>query len=137
MAMRGVAACDQDHAAGEAVQSMHDAGPQFAPHARKLPKAMQHGVDQRPGVLAGAGVNHHARWFVDGDDVGVFIQDFERQVLGGGSQRRQFARLNLDALGALQQVGAFFGAPFTSTRPCSIQSCSRDRLYCGRRSRKN
>ena len=106
--MRGVVARDQNHAASEPVQAMHDPRPQLAPHARKLSKTMQHRVDQRPSVPAGARVNHHARGFVDGDDVGILIQDLQRQILRRGPQQRQFARLNLDALGAFQQMRSLF-----------------------------
>ena len=60
IAMRGVVACDQDHAAGEAIQAMHDAGPQVAANGRKLSEAVQHGVDQSARMPAGAGVNHHS-----------------------------------------------------------------------------
>ena len=74
-----------------------------------MSKAMQHGVDQRAGVLAGAAVDHHARGLVDRDDIGVFIQHIERQILGRRPQRSQFGWLNVDALGALQQERTLFG----------------------------
>src|SRR5579863_3806922 len=111
MPMRGVAARDEDHAAREAVQPMHDPWPQLAAHARKCSETVQHGVDQSPRVTAGAGVNCHARWLVDGDYIGVFVQDLEWQILRAGPERRKFARLNLDALGAFQQVRTLYRRP--------------------------
>ena len=45
--MRGVGAGHQDHAAGEAVQAMHDAGALVAAGLRQRVEMVQQGVDQR------------------------------------------------------------------------------------------
>src|SRR5579862_4313007 len=54
---------------------------------------MQERVDEcaaatRVLVLAGAGVHHHACWLVDAGEVGVFIDDVERDVFRLSLERR-------------------------------------------------
>ena len=49
------------------------------------------------------GVDTHARAFVDGDDVIVFVEDIERNLLGLRDQSRSFPRLHLDDV-----VGMYF-----------------------------
>ena len=70
----------QQHAAGVAVQAMHDARPQRAAHARERAEAMQQGVHQRSGMDARAGVHHHAGGLIDRHQVGVFIEHGEGDV---------------------------------------------------------
>ena len=82
LAVRGVVLGHQQHAAGEAVQPVHDAGPQFAADPRKRAETVQQGVHQRAGMHARAGVHHHAGGLVDGHQVGIFIEDAERDVSG-------------------------------------------------------
>ena len=105
VAVRGVVARDQNDAAGEAVEAVHDAGPEVAADAGQLCKSMQQGVHQSSGVVSGACVDYHAGRFVHGDDRGVFIEDFKRQILGRGAERGKLAGLNFDFLQAAQQVG--------------------------------
>ena len=60
-AVRGVILGHQQHAAGEAVQAVDDAGPHLAAHPGETREAVQQRVDQGSRMHSGAGVNHHAR----------------------------------------------------------------------------
>src|ERR1022692_3412539 len=84
-AMRGVVLGHQNHAAGEAVQAMHDAGPQIAAQRGKRLEAAEQRVDQRAGMHSGAGVHHHACGLVDGHEVLVFVEHAQRNGFGFGA----------------------------------------------------
>ena len=123
-AVRRVVLGHQQHAAGEAVQPVHDARPQRAAHSRKRREAVQQRIHQRARMHARAGVHHHAGGLVDGHHVGVFV---EHRAAGsssavacsggglGGLARRSSRRRAACRTGAT-------AAPLTSTRPLLIQS---------------
>ncbi len=81
-------------------------GRRSPPTAESFPKRCSKALTSVPGVPPGACVDHHARGFVDRDDVGVFIQHLDRNIFGRGLERREFAGIDLDALGALQSIRA-------------------------------
>ena len=66
----------------------------------KRSEAVQQRVDQRAGVYAGAGVHHHAGRLIHHHDVGVFVEDRQRDVFRRGAQRRGLGRLHVDRLPA-------------------------------------
>jgi hypothetical protein len=109
MAMGSVVARDQDDAASEAIQPVDDAGAKMAAYGRKLLEAMQHRINEGSGVLTGARMDHHPRRLIDRDDIGVLIQDIERQVLGRGAERGQFPGIHVDALSAFQHERTLLG----------------------------
>jgi hypothetical protein len=47
-------------------------------------------------------VHHHAGRFVDRNYVVILIENFERQILGGGTEWREIGRIDLDLLAAFQ-----------------------------------
>src|SRR5579864_8754069 len=51
-----------------------------------------------------AGVDHHAGGLIDGDQIRVLKEDFDRQVFRLGMERRQLCGLNLYRFGATQQI---------------------------------
>ena len=76
-----------------AVEAVHDAGPLLAADAAEPGDVVQQGVHQGAPVVAGGGVDHHARRLVDHRDVGVVVQDDQRQRFRG--RRRRCRRRNL------------------------------------------
>lgn len=64
------------------VQTMDDAGsPYAADTGQAVAAVVQQRVDQRPGPVAGRGVDHHAGRLVDHDDGLVFVKDVQRDRL--------------------------------------------------------
>ena len=120
--MRGVVLGHQQHAAGEAVQPVHDSRPQRAAHAGERLEAVQQRVHQRAGMDARAGMHHHAGRLIDGHQVGVFVKDGERNVFGRGVQRRRFGRLTSMVSPPRTVSRGRDSAPFTRTRPSRIHS---------------
>ena len=83
--------------AGVLVEAVHDAGPPDAADAGQAFAAMgDQRIDQRAGLVAGAGVHHQSRGLVDHDQVLVLIDDRERHRLGlgrgGGGLRKENAQ---------------------------------------------
>ena len=61
------------------------------------PKMVQHRVDQGTAMVAQAGVHHHAGRLRYNEQGFIFMQDFEREVLGeGSSQRGRSGQAHLD-----------------------------------------
>lgn len=50
----------------------------------------QQGVDKRSVRIAGCGVDDHSRWFVDNEQVIIFIPDVEGNILRNDCRRRGF-----------------------------------------------
>ena len=56
-------------------------------------------------MATGSGVDDEARGLVDGDDVLVFIEDVEGDVLGEGVERLQFRGFEFDGLSGAELIG--------------------------------
>ena len=82
--VRGVVLRHDHHARRAFVEAMHDAGAQLAADAAEIGDVMEQRVDQRARVVPGARMHHHAGRLVDDDDVGVLVEDVDREILGGG-----------------------------------------------------
>lgn len=78
---------------------------------------MQQSVNQRSGMDARAGVDHHAGGLIDGDEVVVFIEHRERDVLWRGLQRRERRGVHVDEFGAADCVGSTLGDAVNSDAP--------------------
>ncbi len=84
------------------VEPVHDAGPPLAADPGKAVAAMRNQrIDQRPGPMAGGGMNDEVAGFVDDDDVVVLVDDIERNGFGGrlgrlraAARRRGWRRRN-------------------------------------------
>jgi len=63
------------HAAGESVQPVDNARPQIASHTRESLEVVEQGIDQRSGVHSGARVDNHSSRLVDGNHIGIFVED--------------------------------------------------------------
>src|SRR4029453_980803 len=82
---RAVALGDPREAAGILVEGMYDAGPLDAADARQAGAAMgDQRVDQGAGWVACGRMDHQASRLVDHDQVGVFVDDGERNGLWPG-----------------------------------------------------
>ena len=83
-----------DHdARGVLVEPVHDARPPLAADAdERVAAVMQERVDQRARLVRRRRMHDHARRLVDDDEVRVFVDDRERNVLGAifdGDRRRR------------------------------------------------
>ena len=76
---------------------------------RKLQPASKKGVHQSARGVAGAGMNSHARRLVDGDDVFVFVEDFQRDEFGFRGDGGPFRDFNGNFFAAAKMHGAFPG----------------------------
>jgi hypothetical protein len=73
---------DDQNAGGVFVEAMDDAGAEFAADALKVGAVMEKGVDERVGEMAGGGVDDQSGGLVEDDEVGVFMEDIQRNVRG-------------------------------------------------------
>ena len=73
---------DDHHARGALVQPVHDARPQLAADAAEIRHVVEQRVDQRARRVAGGRVHDHPGRLVHDDDVGVLVEDGEREILG-------------------------------------------------------
>ena len=82
----------RDHdAGGFLVDPVNYAGPRYPANAGKTgTTVVQQGVDDGAGLVAGRRVHGDARRLVDDDQVGVFVEDGERDVLRQGDGRRRW-----------------------------------------------
>ncbi len=122
MAVGGVGTRDQDDSAGQAIQAVHDAGPLRACDFRQGLETMQQRVYECSGMPAGAGMNHHARGFIDGNHIGVLIQDFERQLFGLGVKRCWRRGIDLNGLRPAQKIGRLLRG-FVDTHAAGLDPC--------------
>src|SRR6476620_17151 len=76
-----VGAADDDQPGRIAVEPVHDAGPLRPGHA-DVRRVMKQRVDKRAGAMPRGRVDNHAGRLVDRDDVLVFIDDVQRNLLG-------------------------------------------------------
>ncbi len=76
-----------------AVESMDDTRAKGAADAAQIVYVVEQCVDERTRGMTGGGVNHHTRWLVDNEKVGVVVHDVDIQSFGlgsGGDRRRDF-----------------------------------------------
>ena len=98
MAVGSVGAGNQQDAAGAFVEAVDDAGAEVAADFGKRGEVVQQGIDEGAGVAAGAGVDDEAGGLVDCDDIGVFVEDVEGNVLRGGFEGLQLLGFDLDGV---------------------------------------
>ncbi len=79
--VRGVVLRNRETAAGFLVQPVHDARPLHAADAGEVLAMVQQSLHERAGGIARAGVHDEAGGLVHHEQVGVFVQDRERDVL--------------------------------------------------------
>ena len=93
---------------------------------------MKQRIHERAVGFARSRMHHHARGFVDHHDVLIFVEQFDGDCFGGGVQARPLEYLDFDSFPGATRWDDRAVSPETRTRPCSINSCTRERLKCGR-----
>ena len=78
-----------DQPGGVFVEPMNDPWPALPPHTFDLRAVIQHDVDQRPVCVAGRRMHYHARRLVNHQQVFIFIDDDQRNLLGLHADRRR------------------------------------------------
>ncbi len=126
--VRAVRLGDDHDAAGVLVEAVDDARPLDAADARQAVAAMvDQRVDQRAGPVAGAGMHHQPGRLVDDDQLGILVEDVERDVLALGlrglrlGQRRPLPSRPPSACVS----GSMAGLPPTVTAPRRISAWTR------------
>jgi len=105
--MGGFGAGDEDDSAGFLVEAVYDAGTFSGRSPSEFGEPRQQRVDEGAGVVPGAGVDDHARRFVDSDDGGVLVEHVEGKILGEGVEGRGRRRFNFDPFASAHRSGWF------------------------------
>ena len=79
--MRGIVLCDDHHAAGVLIETMHDARTELSSDSAQIFHVKEKCVDERAIRVAGCRMNDEARRLVDHRQIIVLKQNRERQVL--------------------------------------------------------
>src|SRR5215471_9034236 len=79
--VRGVVLRDDHQPRGAPIEPMDDAGPLLSADAAQVADVMEQRVHERAARMSGSGMDDHAGGLVDDDQVGVLIQDSQRQRL--------------------------------------------------------
>ena len=101
---------------------MDDARPRLAADAAQIRDVMEQRVDERARRVAGAGMHDHAGRLVQHGDVGVLVQDLERQRLRprGATERRPAGSTVTRSPSCTARLGARLRARRTVTWPSAI-----------------
>lgn len=70
------------HPRGVLVETMDDAGPEFATDAGEIVTVMEESVDQGPLTVTRRRMNDQSGRLVDDDEMRVFVKNLQRQFLG-------------------------------------------------------
>ena len=79
--MRLIVFCDNQTPRGFLVEPMYDSGPLLPALAGKVVTMMKQSVHDRPRPISNCRMHHHACRLVDHQNVGVLVQNFERNLL--------------------------------------------------------
>ena len=74
---------DHQEPGGVLVDAVDDPGAERSADPGKVLEMMEQRVHERPGVVAGGGMDDHPGGLVDDDDVLILVDDRERDVFGG------------------------------------------------------
>lgn len=88
---------------------MNDTGAGLSADAGEIVAVMEQGVDEGAVFIASGGMNDEARRFVDDQDVGIFVEDFERDVLGDDLSRDGFWNGEGDGVASFESGTRFGG----------------------------
>ena len=79
-AVGAIVFCDDHDSGCPAVQAVHDAGAFHAADPRQIVHVMQERIHQRAGRMSRRGVHHHSGGFIDDDQIGIVVNDRQRQI---------------------------------------------------------
>ena len=108
IAVSGISFRDEQHAAREAIETMHDARAQIAADGRERREPVQQRVHHGASMDARARMHHHAGGFVDRNRGGVLIENREREIFGLGPQRRENGGLHFDLFRPAEHERGFY-----------------------------
>src|SRR5258708_29087169 len=94
-AVAGVVSSNDDQPRGALVEPMHYPRPCHAPRRGPGPATTKQRMNQRPAVVTGRGMHHHAGGLVYDGDVLLLIHDLERNWLGRKIRRRKLRGLDV------------------------------------------
>ena len=100
-----VIARDHDQPGRALVEPVDHARARRSTDRGPLSTSAEQGVHQRPRVMPRRGVNHHPRRLVDDDEVGVLVDDFERDLLCCGLEDESLGDLEVDDVPGSYGVG--------------------------------
>ena len=103
--MGGVVLGDHKDTGCLPVEPVHDPRPFDSPDDGEIAAVVQEGVHQGDAAGAGPGVDRESRRLVDDQEIGVLVEDRERQGLGLEMRRAGRWQLDLDVLAAAHGVG--------------------------------
>ena len=115
--VRGVVLGDEDDTGSAFVEAMHYAGAEGIATLRETLAAAEEGVDQRAARGAGSSVDGHAGRLVDGDDVGVFVEDVKENGFGFGAEERARLGMDGDELATAESMRALAGTSVDQYQP--------------------
>ena len=98
---------DEENARGFLVNAMNDAGAEGVATLRKGLAAAEQGVDEGPVGVPCPGVDGHAGGFVDGEEVVVFVENFEGDFFGFGLERGTLGGNYFDEIVCVDFLGVF------------------------------
>lgn len=100
---------DDHAAAGVFIETMHDAGAHLTADAAEVVNVMQQGVHERAIGIALGGMHDEAGWLVDDDDVAVFKEDRDGNVLRFDLDRHDLRDGHVDGIAVLEDGPRFHG----------------------------
>ncbi len=107
--MGALVLCQQDQAGGLFVQAMDDARPLLAADPLNIRLITQHGIHERPGSVSRGRMHHHASRFIDNDQVLIFEDDIEGDILRDQAHRRGWRDSYRHPRTTFQRLTRFFG----------------------------
>ncbi len=103
--MRRVVLGDDEQARGVLVQPVHDARPLHPANAGQTLAAMgDQRIDERPGLVTGAGMHDEAGRLVDDDEVVVLVDDIERDILAQGLRGDRLGHVDCDRIASRDMI---------------------------------
>ena len=102
---------DQHHPGRVLVQPVDDAGPEGVLPVAEPRGVERQGVDDRPGLLGMRGVADDPRLLAERDDLFVFVQNLERDVLRDHLRRLGVRQHHLDDVTAVHFIAGLGRAP--------------------------
>ena len=117
-AMGGVIFADDDTAGGILVDPVDYARPEYAVDSGKAVAAVKkNGIDKSAGIMSCSRMDDHILWLIDDQNIIVFIEDIQRNVLGKYIRQHPHGkkdryRLTFDGTGA--GLDGFLSHPYTS-----------------------
>lgn len=94
---------------GVLVEAMNDAGSEFAADAGEIVTVMEEGIDQGPLAVSRRRMDHQSGWFVDDDQVRVFVKNLQRYFLRYDFRRADGREGDTDRFPPLQLFSDFGG----------------------------